>query len=261
MDFNNLVDDIIMEPTDNFKSNKVVTYTEYVINKYQNRISLITSNNGLDLFEYLHKQPFNKLPELVSKIYFKQMVLNIKQLHNLGIVHGDISTENFCVDFNKIKLIDFGMSMISPQSKYYKLINTLKQTKFIEILDKTIDTDNQFLCKIITPLKKVGKILYISPERHNAMIDPTITYSAYKDDIYSLGVILFCILTGYGLYIDTISCNEKRDIIENELWLSAYKNDTLKYLSKDCIDLLKNILKLENNRYSLDQILNHKWLN
>ncbi|SKB73119.1 Tetratricopeptide repeat-containing protein [Acetoanaerobium noterae] len=116
--------------------------------------------NGRKLSDDMNLNKFNnpKTFEQVFELYFK--VLNaIKYLHTLKISHGDIKPQNIMIDGDSVKVTDFGTS------------------KFIEnIFINTVDGG--------------GTWSYMAPEvagskkRH------------LNSDIYSLGVLLYQLLTG-----------------------------------------------------------------
>ena len=68
-------------------------------------------------------------------------------------------------------------------------------------------------------------------------------------------------LSGHTLFDNNISLETKLDMIKNDLWLEIYDKSILRHISNECKDLMKNILKPEANRYNLDKIMNHPWLN
>ena len=251
------IDNIKLDEFDNFDSDQIVTFAEFVIDPRIKKLYLITESNGIDFYDFLKSLPENKLNESECKIFFKEMIKILVQLHKIGIAHGDISIENFCIDIDdKIRLIDFEMALISSTSKYYRLINNNLLTKYIEIVT---DTDTDIICKI-SSFKTIGKRAFVSVERQHANTDYSKSYSAYKDDIFSMGVILFSMLTGHTLFDNNISLEKKLDMINNDLWLEKYDKTILGDISDECKDLIKNILKPETNRYNLDQIMYHRWL-
>jgi hypothetical protein len=254
-----ILENIILDTNDNFNSDGVVTFIEYNIDKVKQELYFITESNGDDLYDYVSSQYNQKIPEFECKIFFKQMVLLLLQLHKIGISHGDISTENYCINLNSVKLIDFGLALVSPKSKYFDAVNSLKLDNLIEIIN-TGTSGNDIICKIIATSEIVGKILYISPERHRAIFNKSASYSAFKDDIYSLGIILFSISTGCSLFDNKISWENKLEMIKDGSWYTSEDN-IMSDLSDDCKHLIKNILKLEESRYSLEDILQHPWLN
>jgi len=135
--------------------------------------------------------------------------------------------------------------------------------------------DTDYKSELITKLKPYtvvndiyGKQYYISPERMCAHLKSVkgktsrkSYYCSYKDDIYSLGIILFAMLSGDLPYKTPIESNYHfKDIISGEWKKSILYENFIKNNSRDVVDLIDKIIKPEKNRISLDQILNHRWL-
>jgi serine/threonine protein kinase len=65
------------------------------------------AHNG-ELFRLVQNE---MLSEKCARTIFKQIVIGIKKLHNLGIAHCDIKSENILFDSRmSIKIVDFGYS-------------------------------------------------------------------------------------------------------------------------------------------------------
>ena len=118
--------------------------------------------NGGDLFEYLEKRDF-KIGENRARSLMHSLTTALFYLHSYGIVHRDIKLENILMtdnsDVGEPKLMDFGLSkMIGP---------------------------NEF-CN-----EPFGTIGYAAPE--------LLSDQPYdkRVDIWSLGVVLFILLTGH----------------------------------------------------------------
>nr|XP_006119714.1 serine/threonine-protein kinase Chk2 isoform X1 [Pelodiscus sinensis] len=107
-----------------------------------------------------------KMKEATCKLYFYQMLLAVKYLHENGIIHRDLKPENVLLSSAEetclIKITDFGQSKILGESS---LMRTL-----------------------------CGTPTYLAPEVLNSL--GTAGYSRAVD-CWSLGVILFICLCGY----------------------------------------------------------------
>jgi serine/threonine protein kinase/DNA-binding response OmpR family regulator/outer membrane biosynthesis protein TonB len=135
--------------------------------------------NGKDLRIIMRKllelkQPF---PEELAVLLISKILEALSYAHsakdsrdnNLDIVHRDISPPNILISFNgEVKLTDFGVSKAS---------NKMHQT-------------------LSGALK--GKLLYMSPEQARGEKDVD-----YRADLYSVGAILYELLTGQKLFLDT----------------------------------------------------------
>ncbi len=103
---------------------------------------------------------------------------------SLDIVHRDVSPPNIMISYNgDVKLTDFGVSKAS-----IKIHQTLSGA-----------------------LK--GKLLYMSPEQ--ACGESTIDY---RSDLYSVGVVLFELLTGKKLFLDTSEMSVLKKVQNGEIF-------------------------------------------
>uniref|UniRef100_A0AAY4APV2 non-specific serine/threonine protein kinase n=1 Tax=Denticeps clupeoides TaxID=299321 RepID=A0AAY4APV2_9TELE len=82
--------------------------------------------NGMDLFEFIEKQPH--LDEPLASYIFRQLVAAVSYLRNRGILHRDIKDENIIIDQSfHIRLIDFGSATVMEQGKlFYVFCGTLE---------------------------------------------------------------------------------------------------------------------------------------
>ena len=181
-----------------------------------------------ELFNYIYfpKKGFN---EDFSKIIFKGIIKGIKACHENNIVHGDLKLENILLDdkFNP-KIADFGYA--------------------------TYIKDNIKLKNI------VGTLEYQAPE-----ILLKKPYDGKKKDIFSLGVLLFLLVTGIKPFEVPFGKDKLYKYIlkkqYSEYWKQIKNNDVE-------VDELSNEFKLlfikmiqfnPNDRISLDEIINNKW--
>lgn len=114
---------------------------------------------GTDLKAYIKKNFPIPLPQVVD---FMEQVLSAAQAaHDHGIIHRDLKPQNILIDENKnIKITDFGIAVAAYQ-------DSLTQTNML-----------------------MGSVHYLSPEQARGSI------ATKQSDIYSLGIILYELLTG-----------------------------------------------------------------
>jgi serine/threonine protein kinase/tetratricopeptide (TPR) repeat protein len=114
-----------------------------------------------------------------SSIYaLSQIFLNVCQAiafcHNAGILHRDIKPGNIMIGrFGQVQILDLGLAKA--------IADTSKEEEFED--SQTEDED------LTRPGKAVGTLSYLAPERALGHI------ASFQSDIYSLGVVLYQILT------------------------------------------------------------------
>ena len=200
-----------------------------------------TSEKGKPFFvmDYIDGEPINvycdknKLPINERILFFRQILDAINHLHKTGILHCDIKPNNIIVDLNGIpKVIDFGIA-----SRYGAFIS-----------DQNSHT---------TFLQQAFTLNYASPEqiRGDKNLKPA-------TDIYSLGVVLYELLTGQlpvkfneiSSYDQLISISANKYPLHIRKAISEISIDEEKeriYLDRDC----KKLAELKNNLTNeLDEI-------
>ena len=137
-----------------------------------------------DLFSFVKvKNETGAFSEPFARHYFKQLLTTLEYLHqDAGIVHRDLKPENLLLNSKfEIKIADFGLSAIRKgvdgTGIHYSAVGT-RQYQAPEVLER----------------------------RH---------YSGESVDIFSIGVILFVMVTGALPYLGTAS---KTDPIYINLW-------------------------------------------
>ncbi|KAM4049586.1 testis-specific serine/threonine-protein kinase 2 [Anomaloglossus baeobatrachus] len=174
-----------------------------------------------DLLEFIKKR--GPMPEDVARKLFHQLATAIKYCHDLNIVHRDLKCENILLDtqFN-IKLSDFGFAR--QLEDYNK-----------SVLSKTF----------------CGSAAYAAPE-----VLQGIPYEPKVYDIWSLGVILFIMVSGSMPYDDS---NIKKMLrVQKKQQIDFPRS---RYFSSECKDIIYRMLEPDvKQRHTIDEILNHKWL-
>jgi len=183
---------------------------------------------GGELFDILYYT--SQLDAVTARTFFIQMMKGIKACHDVGIVHRDIKPQNLLMDHNfQLKLTDFGLSFLGREN---------------------IDSK-----KLVMNTHYVGTRGYQAPE--------LLKREPYTKacDIFSAGVVLFILLTGYPPFEQAI----KRDKWFNPLT----SNNTNKFweqhkgcgVDDHCKYLLGRMMAYRaTDRPTLEQVLNHPWV-
>lgn len=171
---------------------------------------------GGELFDYIVKH--DKLDEPVAALIFKQIVSAISFCHERGLAHRDLKPENVLIDrFPHVKISDFGLCGFINNNELMKTF--------------------------------CGSPAYCAPECLSKL-----QYDGRLSDVWSLGVILFCMVTGDHPW----NCSNTSQMLRQILSCSYTIPD---FLSEQCRDLLsKMLLSNPNDRIRPDQILEHEWL-
>ncbi|KAG6610063.1 CAMK/CAMKL protein kinase [Phytophthora cinnamomi] len=175
---------------------------------------------GGDLYDYVTAKPGRKLPEAEALPLFAQIAKGMSFLHTIGVAHRDLSLENVLLKDGQVKICDFGLSAAA----------------------------SQFSSDL------VGKFYYMAPEvTQGAVYDPK------GADVWSLGVLLFILLTGSPLFADEDSRAPTLRVLNKygvgkilELWGLDQQ------LSKPTISLLATMLQvLPSRRLSAEEVARH----
>lgn len=178
-----------------------------------------------------------KLDDRSARIYFKQMVQGVLFMHKAGLAHLDLKPENLLItkDHTDIKICDFGMARELKEARPLASAPT-------------------------SPIRyfqgPVGTKLYMAPEVFAGR--PFVPPLA---DSYSLGVVLYVMLTGAPPYELPAESDLRFQYIFNGRIVDLLKH--FKYfdsMQPEAVDLLGKILCTYLNRLSLEQILQHPWL-
>jgi serine/threonine protein kinase len=172
-----------------------------------------------NLNTYLEKR--TAVNYLDSKSIFKNILEGLSYLHKMNIIHRDIKPSNIMFDKNGIaKIGDFGMS--------------IKYEEEDSLQKKIVKTENEY-----------GTYNYLAPETIENK-----EYSVYSD-IYSLGIILFELLSTFDTYMekqdkinkfknDTID-EEFSSLYPKEIEIIKQLTDKDKFQRLSCISILKKI--------------------
>jgi len=154
--------------------------------------------HGYTLREILNYRDRYDLTQLIEVL--EQIALALAFAHAHGVAHRDIKPENILVGpYGEVLLLDWGLAKV-----WKKDGSTDDELSHDE---KSINTSD----KSMTGHGKLqGTLCYMSPEQINR--DPDISYST---DIYSLGSVLYEVLTGKPPF-DSDKIYEILDMVENQ---------------------------------------------
>jgi len=116
---------------------------------------------GGELFDILYYT--SALEPIVGRTYFRQMLAGLEACHNAGVAHRDIKPQNLLLDsrFN-LKLTDFGLSKVFESDADAMMKTTYVGTRGYQAPELLLEKPYDLTC-----------------------------------DIFSAGVVLFILLTGY----------------------------------------------------------------
>ena len=170
----------------------------------------------------LHEQ-VEPLKEEDAREYLRQIALGIEYLHHNEIVHRDIKPDNILLtrDKKSCRIVDFGVSEM-----------------FVKPGDDTLR-------------KSAGSPAYMSAELCTAGHGD---YHGRADDMWSLGVTLYCMVVGRLPF-------DKDQFLELYRAIREDEPEYPSHLSEDLVDILKRFLcKDPEKRMTTDQLREHPWV-
>lgn len=178
--------------------------------------------SGGELFDRIVAQ--SKYTEVEAAAVVRQIAGGLAALHQADIIHRDLKPEN-CLFLNDskgspLKIMDFGLSSVE------------------EFTDPVVGL--------------FGSIDYVSPE---ALSRGKISS---KSDMWSLGVILYILLSGYPPFIAQSNRQKQQIIMAGEF---SFYEKTWKNISSSAKDLISNLLAVDpQRRPSAEEVLQHSWV-
>lgn len=177
---------------------------------------------GDNLFNMITNRYYNNFTEKDIKEIMTFLLRAVLFLHLNGIVHRDIKPENILFgesnEYSSLKLIDFGLSIErNARNERYR----------------------------------VGSPYYMAPE----MVYDGKFY--FESDMWSIGVILFILVTGSQPF----KGKNREELFKK---ISEGKYDKRKLKNQRCSDELKDLISKilivdHNKRIKVDEALNHEW--
>lgn len=136
--------------------------------KLHDKVILVTKlAAGGDLVTYLAKRGLDHLPEKRARNLFRQVCKGVYEIHANGLIHCDLKHMNI---------------LLSDESKKPR----------VQITDFGLSSRAAHNCNLVESGKRVGTPVFMAPE---VAQDNSPSYTQ-KVDIWSLGVILYSIISG-----------------------------------------------------------------
>ncbi|TMW58175.1 hypothetical protein Poli38472_011763 [Pythium oligandrum] len=173
-----------------------------------------------DLYDHVEKQPHSQVPEFEALRYVHQITQGLAYLHANGIAHRDVSLENVLIHGNTVKLCDFGLSCDA----------------------NTLSTDS------------VGKLYYMAPEvAHREPYDPK------RADLWSLGILLFVLLTGSPLVSEEKVRDKTFQVVRSCGVGKVLESWHMQGIcGPETLDLLEKLVQVDPvKRPTIQEVLNH----
>ncbi|KAJ6901513.1 hypothetical protein NC651_019319 [Populus alba x Populus x berolinensis] len=195
----------------------------YDVYEDQNGVHLVLELcSGGELFDRIVAR--DKYSEREAAAVVRQIAEGLGALHRANIVHRDLKPEN-CLFLNEnddstLKIMDFGLSSVE------------------ELTDPVVGL--------------FGSIDYVSPE---ALSQGRISS---KTDMWSSGVILYILLSGYPPFIAQSNRQKEQVILAGDF---SFYEKTWKNITSSAKQLITDLLQVDpERRPSAQDVLNHPWV-
>jgi serine/threonine protein kinase len=171
---------------------------------------------GGELFDYLAQH--GKQTEPIAACVFGQIAAAVAHCHSFGVAHRDLKPENVLItQFPRIKVSDFGLcGFLAPGS----LMSTF-----------------------------CGSPCYSSPECLSKM-----DYDGCASDIWSLGVILYALVTGDLPWHVANTSQMIKNIVAGNFGIPSF-------VTPKCRELLQGMMTVDPaKRFTIENVLGHPWM-
>ncbi|KAF0983670.1 hypothetical protein FDP41_007585 [Naegleria fowleri] len=240
---------------------KIETFSKYVCqmkkvieDPKENKICIVLEYaDGGDLFSIIEYYDthgsYGRMREEQARYYFKQVVSGVLYMHRCGICHRDLKPENILVthdESEKTKTATTTTSQIgipfTPSHNHHPVLK-ITDYGFCGILKKA-GASSQTLFDDV-----VGTESWCAPEVLNRQ-----RYDGRKADIWSLGCILFALLTGCFAF-------DHDDIHELHRMIEDVKIQFPSFINKETKEfILSMICKDPKQRLNIEEVYDHPWM-
>ncbi|KAK9454370.1 kinase-like domain-containing protein [Dipodascopsis uninucleata] len=189
--------------------------------------------SGGELFDHILQNKY--LKDSTACRLFAQLVSGVNYLHSKGIVHRDLKLENLLLDKHKnIIITDFG---------------------FANVFNPDDITKGRPTADLMST--SCGSPCYAAPE----LVVSDSKYSGRKVDVWSCGVILYAMLSGYLPFDDDPENPNGSDITQLYRYITTTPLTFPEYVKPMPRDLLRRILVPNpEERADLLEVRAHSWL-
>jgi len=169
---------------------------------------------GGELYDYAVSK--DRLTEDEARVFWRQLVQGVQYMHSRGVVHRDLKLENIMLDKNKnVVIIDMGLS------------NEMRKDQYLSTF--------------------CGSSSYAAPEMFLCR-----RYKGPEVDVWSLGVILYCMVLGY------LPFEDPQHIVDAD-YIPFEESD---HVSRELQDLIAKIFRFDpQKRITMEEIRLHPWTN
>jgi len=196
-----------------------VVSLEEVLDSEDNTFLVMTLCGGGSLIDIVRLYPEERMPEATARFYLRQLFDALAYCHANGICHRDVRLDNIMLgNSGVLKLTDFGHSGIYTPG--WDLFST----------------------------SLVGSIFNLSPEQIAGRC-----YSGEKIDVWSAGVLVYCLLVGHPPFYDS----DTRKLIDS---ITTGTFDIPSFVSPSAADFIRLMINVvPEDRPPLASMRRHPW--
>lgn len=180
---------------------------------------------GGELFDILYYT--QNLKENVARTYFQQLIAGLDAIHSKNITHRDLKPQNLLLDKHfRLKITDFGLSNIFEDDSEKHLMKTTY----------------------------VGTKGYQAPE---LLLNRKYTNAC---DLFSCGVILFIMLTGYPPFEEAKAADSWYKCIAQKKHTKFWKKHSGVNISDDAKSLIEGLICYQpSERFTIKNVKESSW--
>nr|WHA03777.1 SnRK [Neopyropia yezoensis] len=196
-----------------------VVSLEEVLDSEDNTFLVMTLCGGGSLIDIVRLYPEERMPEATARFYLRQLFDALAYCHANGICHRDVRLDNIMLgNSGVLKLTDFGHSGIYTPG--WDLFST----------------------------SLVGSIFNLSPEQIAGRC-----YSGEKIDVWSAGVLVYCLLVGHPPFYDS----DTRKLIDS---ITTGTFEIPSFVSPSAADFIRLMINVvPDDRPPLSTMRRHPW--